>query len=36
MEEKELSNFSLERKECPRCGAIWLNEKNVQDAELFG
>lgn len=23
--EKELSDFRLERKECPKCGAVWLN-----------
>lgn len=25
MEEEIQSNLSLERKECPKCGAIWLN-----------
>ena len=23
--DKELSDFKLERKECPKCGAVWLN-----------
>ena len=25
MEDKKLSNLSVERKECPRCKAVWLN-----------
>ena len=25
MEDKELSYLSVERKECPRCKAVWLN-----------
>ena len=25
MSDKETSDFSLERKECPVCGAVWLN-----------
>jgi hypothetical protein len=25
MTEKELSDLSLERKECPKCGALWIN-----------
>jgi len=25
MQDKEVSNLSLERKECPKCGAVWLN-----------
>ena len=25
MSNKELSDLSLDRKECPKCGAIWLN-----------
>lgn len=25
MENKELSDLSIDRKECPKCGAIWLN-----------
>jgi hypothetical protein len=23
--DKELSDLSLDRKECPKCGALWLN-----------
>ena len=23
--EKEVSDLSIERKECPKCGAIWIN-----------
>ena len=25
--DKELSNLKLERKECPKCGATWINGK---------
>lgn len=25
MTDRELSDLSLNRKECPKCGAIWLN-----------
>ena len=25
MTSKELSDLSMERKECPKCGATWLN-----------
>ena len=25
MENKELSDLSVERKECPKCGALWIN-----------
>jgi len=25
MSNKELSDLSVERKECPKCGAIWIN-----------
>ena len=25
MTDKELSNLSMDRKECPKCGALWLN-----------
>ena len=25
MEEREFSDLKLERKECPKCGATWIN-----------
>jgi hypothetical protein len=25
LEDKELSDLSLSRKECPKCGAVWIN-----------
>lgn len=25
MNNRELSDLSLERKECPKCGALWIN-----------
>jgi len=25
MSDKEMSDLKLDRKECPKCGAIWLN-----------
>ena len=25
MDNKELSDLSVERKECPKCGALWIN-----------
>jgi hypothetical protein len=27
--DKELSDLKLERKECPKCGAIWMNGKHM-------
>jgi hypothetical protein len=27
--DRELSDFSLHRKECSKCGAVWLNGKHV-------
>ena len=27
--ERELSDLKIERKECPKCGAIWLNGKHI-------
>ena len=27
--DKELSDLKIERKECPRCGAAWINGKHV-------
>ena len=29
MSEKEVSNLKLERKECPKCGAIWINGQHI-------
>ena len=29
MEDKELSDFKLERKECTKCGATWINGTHV-------
>lgn len=29
MTDKELSDLKLERKECPKCGAIWLNGQHI-------
>ena len=26
--DRELSDFSLSRKECPKCGAIWINNEH--------
>lgn len=28
-DEKELSNLKLERKECPKCGATWINGNHI-------
>ncbi len=28
-DDRELSNLSLSRKECPKCGAIWMNGKHT-------
>tara|TARA_B100000073_G_scaffold23402_1_gene18233 strand:+ start:6070 stop:6363 length:294 start_codon:yes stop_codon:yes gene_type:complete len=28
-DDKEFSNFSLERKECEKCGATWINGTHV-------
>lgn len=27
--DKPISDFSLDRKECPKCGAIWLNGQHT-------
>jgi hypothetical protein len=27
--DKELSNLKLERKECPKCGATWINGNHI-------
>ena len=29
MSDNEFSDFSLERKECEKCGATWINGKHV-------
>ena len=29
MESKELSDLKLDRKECPKCGAVWLNGQHT-------
>ena len=26
--DKELSDLSLSRKECPKCGAVWINNQH--------
>jgi hypothetical protein len=29
MSDKELSDLSFNRKECPKCGAVWLNDNHI-------
>jgi hypothetical protein len=29
MSDRELSDLKLERKECPKCGAIWINGQHI-------
>jgi len=29
MNDKELSDLKMERKECPKCGAIWLDGQHI-------
>ena len=29
MSDKELSDLSLDRKECPKCGAVWLDGQHI-------
>jgi hypothetical protein len=29
MNDKELSDFSLSRSECPKCGAVWINGQHI-------
>ena len=29
MSDKELSDLSIDRKECPKCGAVWLNGQHI-------
>jgi hypothetical protein len=31
MSERELSDLKLDRKECPKCGAIWINDTILLD-----
>ena len=26
---KEMSDLKLDRKECPKCGAIWINGQHI-------
>ena len=26
---RELSDLSMERKECPKCGAVWINGQHI-------
>lgn len=34
--DKELSDLSLSRKECPKCGAIWMNGKHTWSTGAAG
>jgi len=27
--DKQLSELNMERKECPKCGAVWLNGQHI-------
>ena len=29
MTDKEVSDLSLSRKECPKCGAVWINGQHI-------
>lgn len=29
MDKKETSDLSIDRKECPKCGAVWLNGQHI-------
>ena len=29
MEEREFSDLKIDRKECPKCGAIWINGQHM-------
>ena len=34
--DKELSNLSLSREECPKCGAVWLNGQHMWATGMTG
>ena len=34
--DKEVSDFSLKREECPKCGAIWLNGQHTWATGIKG
>ena len=36
MADKELSEFKIERIECPRCGATWLNGQHYWSTGVTG
>ena len=29
MEEREFSDLKIDRKECPKCGATWINGQHM-------
>ena len=36
MSEKETSDFSLSRDECPKCGAVWINGQHYWKTGCIG
>ena len=34
--DKEVSDFSLKREECPKCGAVWLNGQHTWATGIKG
>ena len=36
MEDKKLSDFKMERNECPKCGATWLNGQHYWHTGVKG
>ena len=36
MEDKEFSDFKMERIECPKCGATWLNGQHYWSTGRMG
>lgn len=36
MTDKETSDFSLKRDECPHCGAVWINEQHYWQTGALG